>query len=52
MSGAGKGDTYRKVNTEKFANSYESIFGKKEELDFQKGLKYHKDSKSNFTLDK
>ncbi|MBN1603466.1 MAG: hypothetical protein JW915_17785 [Chitinispirillaceae bacterium] len=39
MSGAGKGDTYRKVDKNKFDASYEAIFGKKEILDFQHGLK-------------
>lgn len=36
MSGAGKGDTYRKVDIKKFNANYESIFGKKDELDYQK----------------
>ncbi len=39
MSGAGKGDTYRKGDKNKFDTSYEAIFGKKEILDFQHGLK-------------
>jgi hypothetical protein len=39
MSGAGKGDTYRKVDKNKFDASYEAIFGKKEERDYQHGLK-------------
>jgi hypothetical protein len=39
MSGAGKGDTYRRVDKNKFDRSYEAIFGKKEEHDFQHGLK-------------
>lgn len=39
MSGAGKGDTYRKVDKNKFDASYEAVFGKKEILDFQHGLK-------------
>jgi hypothetical protein len=46
MSGAGKGDTYRKVDVKKFNTTYESIFGKKEELDFQKGHTYTKNTKS------
>lgn len=46
MSGAGKGDTYRKVDKKKFDATYESIFGKKEILDFQKGEKYCKNSKT------
>jgi hypothetical protein len=39
MSGAGKGDTYRKVDKNKYDRSYETIFGKKDESDFQNGLK-------------
>ncbi|HEX3019383.1 MAG TPA: hypothetical protein VHP36_03735 [Chitinispirillaceae bacterium] len=39
MSGAGKGDTYRKVDRKRFDASYEAIFGKKEERDFQHGFK-------------
>ncbi|NLE01878.1 MAG: hypothetical protein GX640_18590 [Fibrobacter sp.] len=47
MSGAGKGDTYRKVDKKKFDNSYETIFGKKDELDFQKGIKISRTVKSS-----
>lgn len=46
MSGAGKGDTYRNVNKKRFDTSYESIFGKKDIMDFQKGKKYSGNSKS------
>jgi hypothetical protein len=47
MSGAGKGDTYRKVDVKKFNTMYESIFGKKDEVDFQKGHTYTKSIKSS-----
>lgn len=47
MSGAGKGDTYRKVDVNKFGTTYESVFGKKEEVDFQKGHRYTKSIKSS-----
>jgi hypothetical protein len=47
MSGAGKGDTYRKVDVKKFNSTYESVFGKKDEVDFQKGHTYIKSIKSS-----
>jgi hypothetical protein len=49
MSGAGKGDTYRKVDKNKFDASYEAIFGKKEVRDFQNGLKTVKKNESKQT---
>jgi len=36
----GKGDTYRKVNKKVYDTSYDRIFEKKEEKDFQKCEKY------------
>jgi len=51
MSGAGKGDTYRKVDKKRFDTSYESIFGKKDIMDFQKSRKYSGNSKPQ-SLDK
>lgn len=47
MSGAGKGDTYRKVDVNKFNARYEVIFGKKEEIDFQKGKRYIEHGKTS-----
>lgn len=41
MNGAGKGSDYRIVDKEKFNDSYDRIFGKKDVMDF------HKDKEDN-----
>jgi hypothetical protein len=40
MNGAGKGDTYRKVNKKVSDENYEKAFGKKDVEEFQKCHKY------------
>ena len=44
---AGKGDTYRPVNRQKWSDNYEKIFGKRDEMDFQKDKQNKKCSKIN-----
>ena len=45
MSGAGKGDDYRKVDKKKFDNNFENIFGKKDILEYHKDKEIKEESK-------